>query len=197
MRQRRSVPTRSDQEFDGRWPKPASLATTLPWRPCVLELIRKEHGSGLAGAACRPAGRRDVIAAAKCKPVHHLSDLIDQLEQVGIGHKIKLTVTRNDQSRTVEADVVDSGHNGRRSERQDAGAGPFVVPVVPAFMRRRRGVAVIVPPLVRWGWALGPWSSHAGIPDSIGGVIGALRDVLGLQRVVLELRNRPDARLAA
>src|SRR5262245_34770972 len=83
--------------------------------------------------ACRrsvPACRASrLIAAAKCKPVHHLSDLIDQLEQVGIGHKIKLTVTRNDQSRTVEADVVDSGHNGRRSERQDAGAGPFVVSV--------------------------------------------------------------------
>src|SRR5262245_41000849 len=87
--------------------------------------------------------------------------------------------------------------NGPRSARQDAGAGPFIIPVVQAFTGRRRGVAVIAPPLVGWRWALGPRSSHAGVPDRIGGVIGALRDVLSFQRVVLELRNRPDARLAA
>src|SRR5262249_60631412 len=87
--------------------------------------------------------------------------------------------------------------NGRRSERQDAGAGPFVVPVVQALMRRRRGVAVVDQPLVGWRWALGPWSRHAGVSDSVGGVIGALRDVLGLERIVLHLRDRPDARLAA
>src|SRR5262249_23165583 len=87
--------------------------------------------------------------------------------------------------------------NGRRSERQDAGAGPFVVPVVQAFTGRRRGVAVIAPPLVGWRWALGPWSRHPRVSGSMGGVIGALRNVLSLKRVVLELRDRPDARLAA
>src|SRR5262249_8550881 len=87
--------------------------------------------------------------------------------------------------------------NGRRSERQDAGAGPFVVPVVQAFTRRRRGVAVVAQPLVRWRWALGPWSRHAGVPDSIGGGRGARCNVPGLERIVLELRDRPNARLAA
>src|SRR6266849_8931688 len=86
--------------------------------------------------------------------------------------------------------------NGRRSERQDAGAGPFEVPVVQAFMRRRRAVAAVAPPLVGWRWALGPRSSHAGVPHRIGGMICPLGHILGLHGVVLELRDRPDAGLA-
>jgi 2-alkenal reductase len=39
--------------------------------------------------------------------VHKLSDLVDQLGKVGIGHKVQLTLRRGDQTRNVDVDVVD------------------------------------------------------------------------------------------
>ena len=51
----------------------------------------------------------DVITAVNGKPVRRLSDLTEVLEQVGVGQSVQLTVTRNGQSRTVRADVVDIG----------------------------------------------------------------------------------------
>jgi 2-alkenal reductase len=78
-------------------------------------VVRTAPGSpaqraGLQGVDSRSGALGDIIVAANDKPVHHLSDLTDALEQVGVGHKIKLTVKRDGQSRTVEADVVDIGH---------------------------------------------------------------------------------------
>ena len=52
----------------------------------------------------------DVIVAANGAPVHKLSDLVDQLEKVGIGHKVQLTLQRDNQTRTVDVDVVDISH---------------------------------------------------------------------------------------
>ena len=66
--------------------------------------------AGLQGVDSRTGALGDIIVAADGKPVHHLSDLTDQLEQVGVGHKIRLTVRRNGQDRTVDVDVVDIGH---------------------------------------------------------------------------------------
>jgi 2-alkenal reductase len=66
--------------------------------------------AGLQGVDSRTGALGDIIVAADGKPVHHLSDLTDQLEQVGIGHKIRLTVRRNGQERTVDVDVADIGH---------------------------------------------------------------------------------------
>jgi len=54
----------------------------------------------------------------------------------------------SDQAQPVPVGGLATVANGRRSECQDAGAGPFVVPVVQTFTRRRRGVAVVAPPLV-------------------------------------------------
>ena len=68
--------------------------------------------AGLAGIDRRSGTLGDVIVEANGKPVRNLADLADQLEQVGIGHMIKLTVRQNGQDRTVEADVVDIGSSG-------------------------------------------------------------------------------------
>ena len=55
----------------------------------------------------------DVVVAANEKPVRTLSDLTDELEQVGIGQRIRLTLKRNSQKRTVEVDVIDIGDRRR------------------------------------------------------------------------------------
>jgi S1-C subfamily serine protease len=39
-----------------------------------------------------------------------MSDLTDQLEQVGVGHTIKLTLLRDGQKVTVNLPVTDIGH---------------------------------------------------------------------------------------
>jgi len=108
---------------DGRVPTPGigivaaneDIATRLGIEGVVV--MQTAPGSpaqraGLAGIDRQSGTLGDVIVEANGKPVRHLADLTDQLEQVGIGHKIKLTVRQNGQDRTVEADVVDIGHSG-------------------------------------------------------------------------------------
>jgi 2-alkenal reductase len=67
--------------------------------------------AGLQGVDRASGSLGDVIIEANGNPVRNLSDLTDQLEQVGIGHKIKLTLKRGSRTRTVETDVVDIGHS--------------------------------------------------------------------------------------
>ena len=80
-----------------------------------LAVVRTVPGSpaqraGLQGVDAQSGNLGDIIIAANGKPVHHLADLADELEQAGVGHKVQLTVRRNGQTRTVESDVVDIGH---------------------------------------------------------------------------------------
>jgi 2-alkenal reductase len=77
------------------------VAQTTPGSPA--------QRAGLLGIDPRSGMLGDVIVEANGMPVRRLADLTDQLKQVGIGHKIKLTVRQNGQDRTVEADVVDIG----------------------------------------------------------------------------------------
>jgi 2-alkenal reductase len=65
--------------------------------------------AGLRGVDRVSGALGDVITAVNGKPVRRLSDLTEVLEQVGVGQSVELTVTRNGQSRTVRADVVDIG----------------------------------------------------------------------------------------
>jgi S1-C subfamily serine protease len=51
----------------------------------------------------------DVITAVDGKQVHRLSDLTDQIEQVGAGKSVRLSVKRGSQTRDVEVAVVDVG----------------------------------------------------------------------------------------
>jgi len=79
-----------------------------------VAVVRISPGSpaeqaGLQGIDPRTGALGDIIIAADAKPLHHLSDLTDELEQVGVGGKINLTVSRNGQSRRVQAAVVDIG----------------------------------------------------------------------------------------
>jgi S1-C subfamily serine protease len=51
----------------------------------------------------------DVIVEANGKPVHRLSDLTDQLEEIGVDHTIKLAVLRGSRTTTVDVPVTDIG----------------------------------------------------------------------------------------
>ncbi len=48
-----------------------------------------------------------MIVQADGKPVHRLSDLTDQLEQVGAGKSVRVGVKRGSETRDVNVDVVD------------------------------------------------------------------------------------------
>jgi 2-alkenal reductase len=79
-----------------------------------VAVVRTNPGSpaaraGLQGLDPSTGSLGDIIVAADGNPVHHMSDLTDQLEQVGVGRTINLTVNRNGQSRKVEAAVIDIG----------------------------------------------------------------------------------------
>ena len=63
--------------------------------------------AGIRGVDLNRDTLGDVITAANGAPVHKLSDLVDQLEKAGVGHKVQLTLRQGDQTRTVDVDVVD------------------------------------------------------------------------------------------
>ena len=65
--------------------------------------------AGIKGVDLNADTLGDVIVAANGAPVHKLSDLVDQVEKTGIGHKVQLSLRQGDQTRTVEVDVVDIG----------------------------------------------------------------------------------------
>jgi S1-C subfamily serine protease len=65
--------------------------------------------AGIKGVDLNADALGDVIVAANGAPVHKLSDLVDQVEKAGVGHKVQLTLRHGDQTRTVDVDVVDIG----------------------------------------------------------------------------------------
>jgi S1-C subfamily serine protease len=65
--------------------------------------------AGLRGIDPATRALGDVIVGANGKPVRHLADLTDQLEQIGIGHKVELTLRRDGGSRKVEVEIIDIG----------------------------------------------------------------------------------------
>jgi len=54
----------------------------------------------------------DVIVSANGQPARRLSDLTDQLETIGVGREIELSVKRKDGPRTVRVKVEDIGRPG-------------------------------------------------------------------------------------
>jgi S1-C subfamily serine protease len=79
-------------------------------------VVRTAPGSpaeraGLRGVEAASGTLGDVITAVNGKPVRRLSDLTDELEQIGVGKSVQLTVTRNGRSRTVPTDVIDIGRS--------------------------------------------------------------------------------------
>jgi 2-alkenal reductase len=54
----------------------------------------------------------DVIVALDGKPVRGLADLIQELERVGVGKQVTLTVQRDGRQIPVEVEVMDIGRRG-------------------------------------------------------------------------------------
>jgi S1-C subfamily serine protease len=89
-----------------------AVATRLGIEGVVV--VRALPGSPAAEAGLRgidqAAGELgDVIVGANGQPTRRLSDLTDQLEAVGVGRDIELSVKRNDQAVTVRVKVEDVG----------------------------------------------------------------------------------------
>jgi 2-alkenal reductase len=65
--------------------------------------------AGLRGIDMSADKLGDVIVGIDAKPVRRLSDLTDEIERVGVGKSVRLSVKRGDRARTVELRVVDIG----------------------------------------------------------------------------------------
>jgi 2-alkenal reductase len=79
------------------------IVRTAPGSPAERAGIRGvDLGSGAIG---------DVIVQADGKPVHRLSDLTDQIEQVGAGKSIRISVKRGSQTRDINIDIIDIGRS--------------------------------------------------------------------------------------
>lgn len=66
--------------------------------------------AGIRGVDFASGGLGDVITQANGKPVHRLSDLTDEIEYVGAGSSVRISLKRGSQMRDVNVDVVDIGH---------------------------------------------------------------------------------------
>jgi len=64
---------------------------------------------GLRGVDTGSGALGDVIVEANGKPVRRPSDLTDEIEQLGAGRSIRLSVRRGTQTRSVDAQIVDIG----------------------------------------------------------------------------------------
>jgi S1-C subfamily serine protease len=79
------------------------VVRTAPGGPAERAGLRGvDFGSGTLG---------DIIVEANGKPVRRLSDLTDEMEQVGVGKSIRLSVKRGTQTRTVETELIDIGRS--------------------------------------------------------------------------------------
>jgi S1-C subfamily serine protease len=68
--------------------------------------------AGLRGIDPRSRKLGDVIVAVNGKSVRGLADLIQELERVGVGKRVTLTVQRDGRDVPVEVEVMDIGHRG-------------------------------------------------------------------------------------
>ena len=107
---------------NGRVPTPGigivaaseAVATRLGIEGVIV--VRTAPGSpaeraGIRGVNFSSGALGDVIVQADGKPVHRLSDLTDQLEQVGAGKSVRVGVKRGSETRDVNVDIVDIGRN--------------------------------------------------------------------------------------
>ena len=67
--------------------------------------------AGLRGVDMASGTIGDVIVEADGKPVRRLSDLVDAVEQLGVGKSLQLGVVRDGRKRTVQAEIVDIGRS--------------------------------------------------------------------------------------
>ncbi|HMM91729.1 S1C family serine protease [Bradyrhizobium sp.] len=79
-------------------------------------IVRTAPGSpaeraGIRGVDFNSGALGDVIVQADGKPVHRLSDLTDQIEQIGTGKSIRIGLKRGSQTREINIDIVDVGRS--------------------------------------------------------------------------------------
>jgi S1-C subfamily serine protease len=91
-----------------------AVATRLGVEGVIV--VRTAPGSpaeraGLRGVDQSSGTLGDVIVEANGKPVRRLSDLTDEIERIGVGQALRLSVRRGAQTRNVEAEVVDIGRS--------------------------------------------------------------------------------------
>jgi S1-C subfamily serine protease len=67
--------------------------------------------AGLRGVDMRGGTLGDVIVSVNDKPVQRLSDLTSELDEVGVGHDVKLGIMRNNRRETISVAVVDVGQS--------------------------------------------------------------------------------------
>jgi S1-C subfamily serine protease len=89
-----------------------TVATRLGVEGVVI--VRTVPGSpaeraGLRGVDMEKNRLGDVIVGVDGKQVHRLTDLTDELEQVGVGKKVQLTLNRNGNKTTADVEVADVG----------------------------------------------------------------------------------------
>ena len=107
---------------NGRVPTPGigivaaseAVATRLGVEGVIV--VRTAPGSpaeraGMRGVDLSSGALGDVIVEADGKPVHRLSDLTDQIEQIGAGKSIRISLKRGSQTRDINIDIVDIGRS--------------------------------------------------------------------------------------
>ena len=67
--------------------------------------------AGIRGVDAASGALGDVIVEINGKPVRRLSDLTDEIEQVGVGRSVRLSLRRGAQSRSVETEIFDIGRS--------------------------------------------------------------------------------------
>jgi S1-C subfamily serine protease len=63
--------------------------------------------AGLKGVNLQAGTVGDVIVGLNGKPVRRLSDLTDEIEDIGVGKTVEITVSRDGQTRKVQTDIAD------------------------------------------------------------------------------------------
>ena len=91
---------------------PADETTTTRLGVAGILVMQTKPGSpaekaGLHGVDTRNRTLGDIIVVANGKPMNRVADLTNELEQLGVGRKILLTVNRNGQQLEIEVEIVD------------------------------------------------------------------------------------------
>jgi 2-alkenal reductase len=79
------------------------ILRTLPNSPAAR--------AGLRGIDMRTSALGDVIVSANGKPVRRLSDLTNEMDEIGVGREVRLGIVRNGRSDTITVTVVDVGQS--------------------------------------------------------------------------------------
>lgn len=107
---------------DGRVPAPGIGIVAVSEQDATrlgvegIPILRTIPGSPAAHAGLRGVDNRtgilgDVIVSVNDKPVQRLSDLTNEVDEIGVGHDVHLGIVRNNRSETVTVMVADVGQS--------------------------------------------------------------------------------------